>query len=233
MDTTLDLHFDAGGKDPDRFSSTIRSYHCHLWRKPLPCGAMFDLEDIYPNGYPLHQSDRGPMLMSSDTIIRTFRNRRGMSSVIGHIPESDRTAFSRLGYTIGGMTIFPMSQVDGKFTINQARGINRRIGDRSDLTLECIRRHYADGGASPLATVLARYSDFFELFRDFRGYVDFFLLQDLVTADYSEIRFFAPFLGFHESLLPASADDYIAYRSLTIDFVNGRNKRIVETSNQN
>ena len=163
-DTTLHLHFDARGKDPDRFSPTKRSHHRELWIKPLPNGAMFDLEDVYPKGYLLHRSGAGRMMMSSDTIIRRFRNHRGMSTVIGQIPESDRAAFSRLGYTIGGMSISAISQVDGNFTVNQKRGINRRIGNRFALALalalalECIRRHYADGGASPLAAVLARYS---------------------------------------------------------------------------
>jgi hypothetical protein len=34
-----------------------------------------------------------------------------------------------------------------------------------------------------------RYRDFFALFESFRGYVDFFLLQDLVTDDYSGVTF--------------------------------------------
>lgn len=63
-------------------------------------------------------------------------------------------------------------------SINQARGINSRIRDRFDLTLESIRRHYL-GTVNPLADVLARHSDFFDLFGDFRGYVDHFLLNDL------------------------------------------------------
>ena len=29
---------------------------------------------------------------------------------------------------------------------------------------------------------------FFELFADFRGYVDFFLLQDCVSKDYEEVK---------------------------------------------
>ena len=60
-----------------------------------------------------------------------------------------------------------------------------------DLTLESIRRHYR-GAWSPLADVLARYRDLFVAFEDFRGYVDFWLLQDMVTDDYSTVRFFTP-----------------------------------------
>jgi hypothetical protein len=42
-------------------------------------------------------------------------------------------------------------------TINKARGTNRKIEDRFDLTLEYIRRHYA-GADRPLAGVLSRYT---------------------------------------------------------------------------
>ena len=49
-----------------------------------------------------------------------------------------------------------------------------RIAGRFDLTVECIRGHYLDE-PSPLSDTLARYADFFALFGDFDGYVDFFL----------------------------------------------------------
>ena len=62
-------------------------------------------------------------------------------------------------------------------TINGARGVNGKIKDRFDLTLECIRRHYTSE-KSPLSDTLQRYSPFFNLFENFQGYVDFFLLQD-------------------------------------------------------
>jgi len=35
--------------------------------------------------------------------------------------------------------------------------------------------------------VLDRYVDFFGLFESFQGYVEFFLLQDLVTDDYRTV----------------------------------------------
>jgi hypothetical protein len=73
---------------------------------------------------------------------------------------------------------------------------------RSDgSTLESIRRHYR-AASSPLADVLARYPDFFAAFEDFRGYVDFWLLQDMVTDDYSAVRFFTPFDDFKPPAIP-------------------------------
>lgn len=53
--------------------------------------------------------------------------------------------------------MLPGNKVDGKQTLNGARGFTRKIADRLDLTLECIRRH--DGGETgPLGAVLARYN---------------------------------------------------------------------------
>ena len=226
IDTTLDLHFDAGGEDPDRYSPTMRRYHRILWSKPLPSGEMFELEDTFPKGYLLYRSEKQEIMVSSDTIIRTFRTHSRMTHILSQIPESERAEFSALGYTIGGMMVFPAYQIGGKQTINQVRGTNGQIEDRFDLTLECIRRHYAGREESPLAEVLERYSFFFDLFVDFKGYVDFFLLRDLVTDDYSTIRFLSPFDGFGKSGLLKTVEEYVAYRALTIDFVNGRNARI-------
>ena len=175
--------------------------------------------------FPHHKSELGEFFLSSDTVIRTFRTTRKAARVISQIPESEREAFSRQGYTIGGMMIFPGNRVDGRQTINQRRGTHPRIEDRFDLTLECIRRYYR-GESSPLWETLGRYSDFFDLFGDFRGYVDFFLLQDLVADNYAAVKFFAPFDDFSTPAIPPSVEDYEAYRSLTLDFVKGRNGRI-------
>jgi hypothetical protein len=97
--------------------------------------------------------------------------------------------------------------------------------DRFDLTMECIRRHYI-GEDSPLSATLARYADFFRLFGDFRGYVEFFLLQDLVTADCSAVRFFSPFDDFNLWPVPGSAAAYAQYRELAVGFIEARNRRI-------
>jgi hypothetical protein len=127
---------------------------------------------------------------------------------------------------MGGMIIFPANRVEGKSTINGARGFHPLIKDRIDLTLECIRRYYKNE-ISPLTVVLNRYADFFALFGNFKGYVEFFLLQDLVTEDFSAIRFFMPFGNFETSAVPKTIDEYLSYKHLTIKFVNDRNQRIV------
>lgn len=226
VDTNIDLRSDAGGKDPDRHSPTMRSFHQSLWSRMLPNGQRFTLTDTFAQGgYLTHVSELGTFKMSSDTIIRTFRHVSRMRSVIELVPETERERFSRLGYTIGGMILFPRVRVDGKHTINQARGTSKQIEDRFDLTLECIRRHY-DGVSSPLADVLGRYANFFDLFESFRGYVDFFLLQDLLTTDENEVQFFLPFNNFTDSPFPSSLDAYRDYREASVTFVTRRNQRI-------
>ena len=151
-----------------------------------------------------------------------------MKQITSLFPEAENEAFRTIGYTIGGMMIFPANRVDGKQTINGMRGFNRQIADRFDLTLECIRRHYL-GQTGPLAETLFRYRDFFLLFGDFRGYVDFFLLQDLATEGCSEVRFFLPFDDFRSFSVPRDRDEYQEYRRGSIAFIEARNRRIEQS----
>ena len=144
----------------------------------------------------------------------------------GQFSAAEHDHFNAIGYTIGGLILWPAISIDRKWTINQARGCLRSsIGDRMDLTLESIRRHYR-AAWSPLADVLARYGDFFAAFENFRGYVDFWLLQDMVTDDYSAVRFFAPFDDFKLPAIPQDLDTYREYRRRSIEFVAARNRRI-------
>jgi hypothetical protein len=96
-----------------------------------------------------------------------------------------------------------------------------------DLTLECIRRHYT-GESHPLAKVLAPERDFFSVFRDFGGYVRFFLLQDLVSADYSRVEFFMPFRDFAPPAAPQDLETYLEYRRRSVEFIEARNARMEE-----
>jgi hypothetical protein len=143
------------------------------------------------------------------------------------IPESEREQFRTIAHQIGGKMLFPGMKIDGKQTINQERGRNSRIADRLDLTLECIRLHYL-GEASPMAEALIRYREFFALFEDFKGYTDFFLLQDLVSKDSSAVKFLMPFADFTTSPLPRTVEAYQDYRRNAIRFVEARNHRMAE-----
>lgn len=225
IDTSFDFRTDAGGKDPDIFSPTLRRYHRFLWSKPLPNGILFDLHDSRHGAYLYHKSALGEFFLSSDSVMPTFSGRPALQVMLETFPQAERDAFKTVTYTMGGMMVFPGNQVDRKLTINCARGFNRKIADRFDLTLECIRRYYL-GQPSPLRSTFDRYRDFFCLFETFKGYVDFFLLQDLVAVDYSAVTLFMPFADFTTPAIPGDFATYKEFRRLSIQFVAARNKRI-------
>lgn len=225
VDTSFDFRKDAFGKDPDTYSATLRRYHQLLWSKRLPRGRLFDLNADKPGAYLHHRSEIGEFWLTSDSVIPSFTRWKRLQHIITQFPEEENEAFRTTGYTIGGMMIFPGNVIDGQQTINGARGFTQKIADRFDLTLECIRRHY-DGEDSPLAPTLNRYRPFFALFEGFEGYIEFFLLQDLVEPDGRAIRFFTAFDDFASSAVPKDTADYRHYRQRSIEFVEARNRRI-------
>jgi Family of unknown function (DUF6994) len=230
FDPTFDFRSDAGGDDPDSTSPTLRDYHMLLWSKPLPDGAYFELDDITAGAYLHHRSEHGEFFLASDAAIPTFIRYLRIPDFVRLIPKSQRDEFDTITYQMGGMMLFPGNKIDGKQTINGAKGFNRQICDRLDLTVECIRQHYQHNleGNNPLADVLSRYGDFFALFEDFGGFVDFFLLQDLVSDDFSSVRFFMPHEGLGTSPLPSTLDSYQVYRKSAVEFVEARNRRMTD-----
>ena len=60
--------------------------------------------------------------------------------------------------------------------------------------------------------------------------MEFFLLQDLVTADCSVVKISAPFDDFSGSPIPADVNEYQAYKSDAIAFIEARNQRILSSS---
>jgi hypothetical protein len=230
IDITFDMFSDSPpGMDPDSYSPTLQRYHKLLWSKPLPSGKPFALSDSTPGAYLHHQSDVGGFFLSSDAITHSYVGTKAMIPLLKQLPPGTNAILFEDCSTIGAYTLFPANRINGKMTINGARGMSAKIKDRFDLTLECIRRHYTDED-SPLAEVLQRYSAFFDLFETFEGYVDFFLFQDLVADDCGSVKFYLPFDNFERPALPQDADEYIAYRELTLSFVAARNERIKDAT---
>ena len=224
FDAEFDLRADTPeGKDPDTYSKSLRRYHRMLWSKELPVGGVFTVEPQGSDRYLVHDSKLGRYVLGSDTIATSHPGKR--ADLYAQLPRRENDEFHRVGQTIGGHIVFPGVPTGGRQTVNQARGFHPLVEDRFDLTLECIRRHYA-GEPSPLAETLAAYGLFFGLFRDFAGYVEFFHLGDLVDGS-GEIRYLHTFREFGPSPLPDALDDYRAYRERTLDFVRARNQRIM------
>lgn len=223
------MYSDANGGDPDATSPTLRRYHKLLWSKSLPNGDLFILRDDNPGYYLYHSSALGDFSLGSDAITHSYKNQINKKWLTTQIPKESQELFDH-GSTIGAYLVFPNNQVDRKHTINQARGILRLIDDRFDLTLECIRRFYISE-PSPLAETLARYAAFFGLFETFDGYVQFFLLNDLVDENGS-VKFYLPFDDFQSPPQFRDVDDYLIYKRGVESFINSRSRRIEAYSMQ-
>lgn len=229
IDITFDFRSDSNGKDPDSASKTLRSYHKTLWTKALPNGSILELDDNKPGKYLTAMSNSRIMQFSSDSISNSYANstHKEIVGIIQKINLNELNEFVSIGNTIGGYLIFPSNRIDNLATINGARGLSNRIADRFDITLECIKRHYK-GQQSPLSDALKRYSDFFELFKTFGNYVDFFLLQDLIDEESQSIKYFSRIdPDFATSGYPRDVNEYLEYKENTMNFVNARNLRIL------
>lgn len=223
IDTSFKFYSDARGKDPDYASPTLRKYHKILWNKPLPNGIFFELSDKKSGTYLYHKSELGEFFLGSDAITHSYGHHKRKKWLTEQIPNEVDELFEA-GSTIGAYIIFPNNRIEGNNTINQARGVNRLIDDRFDLTLECIRRFYI-GQTSPLFDTLLKYKDFFDLFDNFIGYVHFFLLDDLIDEN-QQIKFYLPFDDFNTPPVFSNTSEYLFYKKGVMDFIRSRNRRI-------
>ena len=228
IDITFDMFSDTPeGKDPDTWSPTLRRYHQMLWSKQLPNGSIFNL-DIETRQLLHHRSNLGEFYLSSDCIGHTYSRLKSMSSIIDKFPSNEIEQFYRLCSTIGSYIIYPCKRIDNKMTFNGARGTNAMIKDRFDLSLECIKLFYINR-QSPLSSVLERYASFFDIFDNFKGYIDFFLLNDLIIDDNMSIKYFLPFRNFDDTPLPSNVNEYAIYKKKMTKFIQDRNNRILKS----
>ncbi len=219
--------------DADRDSPTLRRYHQMLWSKPLRSGRVLELEApaVRSRGY-LIASDGigGPVWFGSDAITNSYTGwlrPKALANAMAALSPAQKARYLHPRYTVGSTMIWPVRSKD-RPTINQGRGTRSAIADRMDLTLECIRRHYAGGQPSPLADVLLAYADFFALFDGFEEFVEFFHFQDLVLGDDGGIRFFLPYEEFQRPGTPRSVEEYVAYMEATLAFIGARQQRIAQ-----
>jgi hypothetical protein len=133
IDTTFDFRTEAAGKDPDTYSPTLRRYHQLLWSKQLPGGVVFDLMPTSrPPYYFSHTSGRGEFVLSSDAFIPAYTRYGVPKTVLEQFSAGEHDHFNAIGYTIGGLILWPANPIDRKWTINQARGCLRSSDRRSD-----------------------------------------------------------------------------------------------------
>ena len=207
-------------KDPDNMSLSLMTDQMRLYRRKLPNGEFFDLKAGLKRRFVWKDVE-----FSSDSIINNLRH-KGYAIVENMVDRPDYRKkiedYLHESYTIGGEIIWPV-----KNSINQARGRIKSVSDRMDLTLYCIQAYYQKSKSMPepeLNYFLKNIWDngwFFDLFVDFKGYVDFFFLNDLVE-DYDTI------LWLDYTGRPSTEKDYNLFCDRMMDFLRKRNRRISE-----
>ncbi len=216
-------------KDPDCWSPTLRKYQQILYSKKLPSGEIFELQQGKNPKYDyLYWKD---FRFGSDSIINMYIHNKRLGWLINDVKKQINNfdkfyeEYLRKSYTIGGEIIFPKTSS----SINVERGrYSGKIKDRFDLTLECIRLFYNEE-QSPLFETLKENNKFFDLFVDFKGYVDFFYLNDLVTDDYSSVKFYLDFDNFKRNSLPQNIAEWNLLYDKQMNFLDKRNKRIAKS----
>jgi len=241
FDTSFDYKTDTPAKtrpDADRDSPRLRLDHQLLWTKKLNSGMRFapSAPSARHKGYLIFTDPSGTQhWYGSDAITSsytTWLTPKALVAAIAGLSEDQKARYLNPPYTIGSAMIWPVRSKD-RPTLNAARGLRRLVSDRIDLTLECVRRHYAGEPESPLADVINAYADFFALFEAFSEFVDFFHLQELVAPDYNEVQFFLPFDNFKRPATPTSTDEYVTYREATLAFIAARQRRMAKWVTEN
>lgn len=209
--------------DPDATSARLYEWHHAIWSHQAAQSRRFRLVNM---GLELRLTAKAgvEVRLKSDGIITTWTGWTRLAPDVAAVAAEPMDPFFRIASTIGAYILWP---VDGYGSINQIRGSTAAIADRFDLTLECIRRHYL-GEDSPLSSVMAEHSAFFDLFVDFGGYADFWLVSDALTPD-GRVRSFMtgrPIDGFRDHGHAQTAAEYFAFRESSIAFVSSRNDRI-------
>ena len=77
-----------------------------------------------------------------------------------------------------------------------------------------------------MSQTLKKNKDFFDLFVDFKGYVDFFYLQDCVSSDYRSVHFWLGDGDLSKNPMPQSVGEYLQWMEKQLEFVEKRNERI-------
>src|SRR6476469_5107605 len=102
IDIAFDFRSDTPlGGDPDALSPTLRRYHKLLWSKPLPSGALFQLDDARRGAYLHHVSGLGEFFLASDAVVPSFTRELRLVDIVKQVPREELDAFVRVGYTIG------------------------------------------------------------------------------------------------------------------------------------
>ena len=235
FDADFDYRLDSGinpktreHRDPDAYSRRLKEDHCSLWSKELP-NKKYGRLNLEIVGNVIHGVANDVSFNFNPDSITNCYSKWGKMKDLRDKDEIKRLLdeYDEVDYRISSSIIFPIQDDNNSssWTINKARGCLRKIADRIDYTLECIRLYYLDKSTNtPLKKCLNRYNKFFDLFGNFENYVKFFCLDDLVTPDYKNVLSFTKSFDFDHSL--PTSENYASFIEKTIEFLIKRGNRI-------
>ena len=233
-------------RDPDAWNDDLRESHRLLWSRPLPTERAWSFEAA--RGWYLKcgssvAGEPADWSIGSDNVATTHSN--SYPQLAAAIPGYENRHLHEF-CTIGGYLVFPNGRDQTRatqakprsWTINQAKGCDRRIFDRIDLTLEAIRLYYAgviSRDRNPLGDVLdADGGVGVALWSGHDGsarYVAYFCLEPFVSAGRV-----TPLLGdrvdFADAAPGRSAAAYADYIAAQRAAVTARNALITATWTQ-
>jgi hypothetical protein len=223
--------------DPDRVDPNLRETHRRLWSKSLPGGVPLELAASRWSAYLTVVSPGAGWTLGSDNIATIHYNglRRLAEAMV---PDRHLCQFC----TVGGYLVFPnqlaqqqttrINETARRWGINQARGMERRISDRFDLTFEAIRLFYegvVHRNENPIGDVLEAYRWWFALFGEgqdgFTAYADFFHLTPLLD-EHGRVKPFGFLTLEFDDVLPGDEATYRDYIAAQLKFVAARNDLI-------
>lgn len=174
--------------DPDAFSERLYDFYETIWniQKQKLNLNLPEVKKVWNgNAWELVGVADKNFRLGTDSIISVYWHRNDMRGFIAQLIETEGHDFKHYigkylqkANTIGGFMLFPRHRQ----SLNQTRGVNARINDRFDLTLECIRRMYLKKD-NPLQSALERDKSFFDGFGTFENYVNFFCLNSSWVKD--------------------------------------------------
>lgn len=175
-------------KDPDKYSKKLYETLKCLYSKKLPNGEellfsetpkIYGSYQLVIDGIEITNIKR----FSSDYIgpsIPSAKKRNINDLIIGN--------YLKVARTIGGHVFWPVPDVKTKGqTINTARGGYNGFNDRIDLTLIDLQKYYNGFPDCKLINQYIDSEDWFSKFIDFKGFIDFFYLQDFVDENYQVV----------------------------------------------
>lgn len=225
-------------KDPDGVNPHLREAHRLLWSKAPRDGQVIGLSASRWSDYlRVTSTDDGWTLGSDNFATIHFNALRGFADALDGAVDGHLCQLC----TIGGYIVFPnqlaqqrptiTNRTARRWSINQDRGMDGRISDRFDLTLEAIRLFYegiVHRDENPIGDVLEAYRWWFDLFGrgadGFLAYADFFFLTPMLD-DSGRVKPFGSLALAFDHALPR--DDEAAYRAYIGDqlaFVGRRNE---------